>query len=112
MLTQDDGEDLDEQLFDDSGHWREPVPMWANPEASLGERQFFEVLEVCVEQLPATQGRVFMMREWLELDTDEICKELQITSSNAWVLLHRARLRLRECLQLKWFGNGPAKTST
>ena len=52
------------------------------------------------------------MREVMELTTDEICKELQITSSNAWVLLHRARLRLRECLQLKWFGNGPAKTST
>jgi RNA polymerase sigma-70 factor (ECF subfamily) len=44
------------------------------------------------------------MREWLELETDEICKEPQITSTNLWVMLHRARLRLRECLQLNWFG--------
>jgi RNA polymerase sigma-70 factor (ECF subfamily) len=50
-----------------------------------------------------------MMREWLELDTDEICKELQITSTNLWVLLHRARLRLRECLQQRWFASHPAK---
>jgi RNA polymerase sigma-70 factor (ECF subfamily) len=45
-----------------------------------------------------------MMREWLELETEEICKELSISSSNAWVLLYRARLRLRECLDLNWFG--------
>ena len=46
-----------------------------------------------------------MMREWLELSTDEICKELQITATNLWVLLHRARLRLRECLQQRWFSS-------
>jgi DNA-directed RNA polymerase specialized sigma24 family protein len=50
------------------------------------------------------------MREWLELDSDEICKELQITSTNLWVLLHRARLRLRDCLQQRWF-NGRVPTS-
>ena len=44
-----------------------------------------------------------MMREWLELDSGEICNELSITSSNLWVLLHRARLRLRDCLQVRWF---------
>ena len=56
-----------------------------------------------MEHLPPAQGRVFLMREWLELGTEEICKELQITATNLWVLLHRARLRLRECLQLRWF---------
>jgi len=45
-----------------------------------------------------------MMREWLELDADEICKTLSISSTNLWVLLHRARLRLRDCLQGRWFG--------
>jgi len=49
------------------------------------------------------QARCFMMREWLELSSDEVCKELTITSTNLWVLLHRARLRLRECLQASWF---------
>ena len=103
LLDPDDEADLDEQLFNASGHWREAPPDWGDPEHHLGQRQFFEVLEICVEHLPATQGRVFMMREWLELSTDEICKELAITSTNLWVLLHRARLRLRECLQQRWF---------
>jgi RNA polymerase sigma-70 factor (ECF subfamily) len=44
-----------------------------------------------------------MMREWLELETDEICKQLAISSTNLFVLLHRARLRLRDCLQMNWF---------
>ena len=62
-----------------------------------------------MDHLPATQGRVFMMREWLELSTDEICQELQVTPTNLWVLLHRARMRLRECLQQRWFSShGPA----
>ncbi len=110
VLSTDDGDDLDESLFEtQGGHWREMPRDWGSPEAQLGQRQFFEVLEACMDHLPPTQGRVFMMREWLELGTDEICKELQITATNLWVLLHRARLRLRECLQQRWF-NHPATT--
>ena len=48
-----------------------------------------------------------LKREWLELETAEICKELNITATNAWVLLHRARLRLQMCLQERWFGQLP-----
>lgn len=103
LTTDDDEQDLDELLFAQDGHWREAPKDWGDPEHQLRERQFFDVLEACVSHLPATQGRVFMMREWLELDTDEICKELAITSTNLWVLLHRARLRLRDCLQQTWF---------
>ena len=108
ILTTDDGEDIDPSLFDSSGHWRTPPQDWGDPVASLGQRQFFEVLEACCSELPPAQGRVFMMREWLELDTAEICKELQITATNLWVLLHRARLRLRECLGLRWFAGREA----
>jgi RNA polymerase sigma-70 factor (ECF subfamily) len=108
VLDRDDGEDLDALLFDDTGHWREVPGDWSDhPEASLGQRQFLVVLDACVEKLPATQGRVFMMREWLELETDEICKELAISPTNLWVLLHRARLRLRDCLQVSWFSASP-----
>lgn len=108
VLVGEDGEDLDDALFDELGHWREPPPEWGDPESQLGRRQFFEVLEACVEHLPPVQGRVFLMREWLDLDTDEICKELSISATNLWVLLHRARLRLRECLQARWFQARPA----
>ena len=69
------------------------------------------VLEACVEHLPGQQGRLFMMREWLELDTEEICKELAISSTNLWVMLHRARMRLRECLDVKWFSSRTTKES-
>ena len=104
----DDGEDLDELLFSSNGHWRDTQHDWGNPEDSLRQVDFMKVLEACVEKLPGQQGRLFMMREWLELDSDEICKELAITPTNLWVMLHRARLRLRECLQAGWFNTAPA----
>jgi RNA polymerase sigma-70 factor (ECF subfamily) len=111
VLSSDDAEDLDEALFDTAhgNHWREMPRDWGSPDAALGQRQFFDVLQACMDHLPPAQGRVFLMREWLELSTDEICKELQITATNLWVLLHRARLRLQQCLQQRWFdGAAPA----
>jgi RNA polymerase sigma-70 factor (ECF subfamily) len=104
--SSDDGEDLDDLLFAADGHWREMQHDWGNPEDALRQMDFMKVLEACVEKLPGQQGRLFMMREWLELESDEICKELAITPTNLWVMLHRARLRLRECLQIGWFGAG------
>ena len=103
--TAEDNEDIDALLFNEGGGWSEAPAEWGDPEAACGRREFFEVLEVCVDKLPGVQGRVFMMREWLELDSAEICKELSITTTNLWVLLHRARLRLQSCLQERWFGN-------
>jgi RNA polymerase sigma-70 factor (ECF subfamily) len=102
-VTTDDGEDLDAALFAADGHWREAPPDWGEPEHCLRQVDFIRVLDACVEALPGQQGRLFMMREWLELDSEEICKELAISPTNLWVMLHRARLRLRECLQLHWF---------
>jgi RNA polymerase sigma-70 factor (TIGR02943 family) len=103
LAQDDDGEDLDELLFQADGHFRERPMDWGDPQARLGQLQFIHILEACVERLPAQTGRVFLMREWLELETDEICKELGLTPTNLWVILHRARLKLRECLQLNGF---------
>ncbi|RTL39018.1 MAG: sigma-70 family RNA polymerase sigma factor [Burkholderiales bacterium] len=107
-VSTDDGEDLDDLLFAADGHWREAQHDWGNPEDALRQVDFMKVLEACVEKLPGQQGRLFMMREWLELESDEICKELAITPTKLWVMLHRARLRLRECLQMGWFSPGAA----
>jgi len=96
-------DDVIDHLFTTNGHTVEAPRNWGNPDAALEQRDFFRVLEVCLEKLPAQNARVFMMREWLDLDTEEICKELQLSSSNLWVILYRARLRLRECLDLNWF---------
>ncbi|MCY1367808.1 RNA polymerase sigma-70 factor [compost metagenome] len=64
------------------------------------------MFELCLEGLPGQQGRVFMMREYIGLDAREICAEVGITSTNLNVMLHRARLRLRECLENRWFAQG------
>ena len=97
-----------DSLFDQREHWNEPPARWADPHASLEQKRFWEVLDACLTGLPTSTARVFMMREFLELATTEICESLSITSSNCWVLLHRARLGLRECLGLRWFGEIPA----
>lgn len=101
--SNEDGEDIEDLLFRADGHWREAPQDWGDPEHALRQVEFFSVLEACTERLPGQLGRIFMMREWLELDTEAICKELSITPTNLWVSLHRARLRLRECLQQQWF---------
>lgn len=108
--SQDGNEDpLDYLGFKADGHYIEPPAEWGNPEQQASSRQFFEVLEACANQLPTVQGRLFLMREWLELSSEEICKELQLTPTNLYVQLHRARLRLRECLELNWYGRRAAK---
>lgn len=101
--AEDDADDLDD-LFDQRGHWAAPPTPWADPVTALDNQQFWVVFEACLEGVPVKPGRVFMMREILGLETEEICKELSISPSNCWVLLHRARLGLRECLSRRWFG--------
>ena len=90
-------------LFDRRGHWEETPDAWEQPEGALGQKQFLAALEVCLRALPERTARVFMMREHLGLETGEICKELGITPTHCWVMLHRARMALRLCLQTNWF---------
>jgi len=89
-------------LFDETGHWGEPPAAW--PENSLEQQQFFVVLEKCLAALPTKTAQAFMMREHMGFDTDEICQEIGVTPTHCWVLLYRARMALRECLQTNWFG--------
>jgi RNA polymerase sigma-70 factor (TIGR02943 family) len=96
---------MDSLMFKADGHYAAQPADWGDPEQELNTRQFFQVLEACTEKLPPAMGRVFLMREWLELSSEEICKDLQLTPTNLYVQLHRARARLRECLELNWFGN-------
>ena len=90
-------------LFKDDGHYVEPPAAWADPEQALTQREFFEVLETCMDRLPANTALVFRMREIMGIEIDEICKELAITANNCWVLLYRARMSLRQCLEQRWF---------
>lgn len=99
-----DNEEFLDDLFDESGHWREAPQAWGNPEASLEQRRFWEALEGCLARLASTHARVYFKREVLGEETDTICKEEGITPSNCWVILHRSRLALRACLEKTWFG--------
>jgi RNA polymerase sigma-70 factor (ECF subfamily) len=91
-------------LFNENGAWDTRPSEWGDPEAALNRQQFFDVMQFCLEKLPPNTGRVFMMREVLELEAEEICKELLITANNLWVILYRARMALRQCLEQNWFG--------
>jgi RNA polymerase sigma-70 factor (ECF subfamily) len=101
-----DIENFQDAVYAEDGHFREKPSDWGNPESALSQRKFFEVLERCMERLPKKTARAFTLREVMGLETDEVCKELDITSSNCWVLLYRARMALRECLDGRWFAAG------
>jgi len=92
-----------DRMFDDTGHWAPRLAEWTNPDNALQQKQFFETFERCMDKLPKAASRVFFKREVMGVDTEEICKEESITASNCWVMLHRARLALRECLDRNWF---------
>ena len=99
---EDDASGFD-ALFDERGHWSQPPAPWGHPEGALEQKQFLAALEKCLQALPARTAQAFMMREHLGLETAEICKELAITSTHCWVMLYRARMALRLCLQESWF---------
>ena len=103
-----DVEDFD-ALFNSKGEWDTPPADWGDPEEALNRRQFFDVMDICLEKLPPNTARAFMMREVMELECDEICMELSITANNLWVILYRARMALRQCLEQNWFAGGGAR---
>lgn len=101
-------------LFDESGAWECAVPLLSEclqigldgePAATNPNEDshaFWQVLKLCLDELPPNQARVFMMKEYLELDSDEICAECAISLDNFYTLMHRARLRLQTCLTQNW----------
>jgi RNA polymerase sigma-70 factor (ECF subfamily) len=105
--SSDDGQDdILDRLFDERGHWRTPPKSWnVNPEELAQRKEFWLVLRGCVDALPAKASEAFALRVIEDTEPDEVCKALTISSTNLWVLLHRARSRLRECLEKHWFAS-------
>jgi RNA polymerase sigma-70 factor (ECF subfamily) len=102
-LREDSDLDAAEDFFDHTGHWTSKPEEWPDPSRALEQKEFLEMMDFCLEKLPPNQGRAFMLREVFELEAEEICKTLSITSTNLWVMLYRARLALRQCLEQNWF---------
>jgi RNA polymerase sigma-70 factor, ECF subfamily len=84
-------------------HWHTFPQNWGDPGRSLENKRFWEVFDQCAKQMPPQIARTFYMREIMGLETDDICKELGITATNCWVMLYRARMSLRQCLEMRWF---------
>lgn len=108
LLKEGQEEDNMDQLFADNGHWQkhERPTNWGHPQEAVKQDHFWRIFETCLHGLPENQARLFMMREFIQLEANEICESLDITTSNLHVMLYRARLKLRECLENKWFLKG------
>ncbi len=98
-------DEIQNESFDGKGHWKIDVNRWNNPDASLEQQQFWQTLQDCVARLPRRMATLFILREIDGLDSDTICKEMDLSSTNnLWTMLSRMRMRLRQCLEQQWFG--------
>jgi len=94
-----------ETSFDERGHWQIDIGSWSDPDRALERDRFWEALHECVAQLPQRLAALFVMREVDGLASEEICELLDLsTTNNVWVQLSRMRMRLRQCLDGRWFG--------
>lgn len=87
------------------GHWLDgkgPNSYSLLPEGEMEQEELARFIQLCIEALPQNLAAAFIMKMVDEEDSDTICKELGITPSNLWVMLHRSRLRMRNCLENKW----------
>jgi RNA polymerase sigma-70 factor (ECF subfamily) len=89
--------------FNNEGDWRVRPSKWAvDPMKLYEQKEFMDVLYQCLGELPERQAEAFMMREIDGFSTEEICKVLNISATNSWVMLYRARMWLRRCLENNW----------
>lgn len=95
----------EENHFDEAQHWTQAASPneWNTDSSPIEKKEFYEILRKCKTKLKEIQNTVFTLKYLEGLDSEEICKELNITASNYWVLIHRAKLQLRACLEKNWF---------
>jgi RNA polymerase sigma-70 factor, ECF subfamily len=98
-----DDDDSTDASFTSKGRWVDPPATWGLPDAALESQQFWRVYQECCRRMPERHALVFSMREVMDLSSEEICKKLDISSSNLHVILFRARLSLRSCMTKNWF---------
>ncbi len=102
--SKDDISELPAIGFGSHGIWNVYVPNWAgSPDKVLEDQEFLNALRGCFQKLPERSRRAFELKLMEDKDSEEICKDLDIGQSNLWVILHRARLALRECIELNWY---------
>lgn len=90
-----------DELFDERGHWIQPPQDWGNPEKMLHNQQFMEFFRRCLERLKPAHAQIFSLKELAGQTIEEICNELDVTATNCSVMLYRARMSLRRCLEIQ-----------
>lgn len=109
-VSQASGDEEDrsvEALFDKRGMWQKHPGRFAIDSNDLVEKEeFWAALTQCIDELPQRQAQAFTLKSVDEVATGQACEALAVTQSHLWVLLHRARTRLRQCLELSWFQRG------
>lgn len=96
--------DTIDSFFSPQGDWKIRPQKWdSNPMKIYEQSEFMDVLYRCLADLPGRLAEAFILREMEDLSTEEICKVLDISATNSWVMLHRARMNLRHCLETNWF---------
>ncbi len=94
---------VQEEAFNEQGRWKTGPARWASdPEQLLTQKDFLKVVTECFQDLPQRQGTALSMKELDGETTDAICKVLNVSTTNAWVILHRARVLMRKCIEAKW----------
>ena len=78
---------------------------WETPDEVLVNKEFMEVFKRCLARLPANVAHAFSLREMESMPSEQICKDLGVSPNNLWVMLHRARMGLRRCLEVHWFAS-------
>jgi RNA polymerase sigma-70 factor (ECF subfamily) len=97
-------EESADRIFDDRGEWVAAPGDWHDPESQLSNKEFQAAFQDCVDNLPDQLAEAFILREIEEADYEIVCDELEISATNLSTRLYRARLLLRKCLELNWFG--------
>lgn len=93
-------------LFDENGRWRAGALPRMLPDQQIESRELWQVVQSCLQRLPQGQADAFVLSVMEEMQSEEICNTLEISPSNLWVRLHRARLGLAKCVGAKWFSDG------
>jgi len=109
LTADDEGDAVVDHLFVPNGHWRQAPRQWQADAGALADnREFWQIFARCRDALPQRQAALFTLRTLEDVDQESLCQEFEVSATNLWVLLHRARTRLRVCLEEHWFGTDPA----
>lgn len=103
-ISENSGYELSDGLFNETENWKsnEINPIWDQEEELLDNPEFNNAMQECMEDLPQKWKYAVTSKYLTDKNADEICQELEITVSNYWQIVHRAKLLLKKCLEIKW----------